>query len=643
MEYTGLETYILNEIYDKFVTDRKTVETKWQENLDAFNSVSTGTWKAEEGEGWRSNHFHGITKIKIVSAWSIITDLLLQGGRLPFTLKYSPWDKIMYEDMSEDEQEGVEDCIEDMRGRIHQQMDDCQAALQLMLLVFSGAMYGESVAKRYVHEVIRAGYNKVSMSPHGLEGYDRYEKYEDGIDSPAFGYTSIWNIFRDMSVDDLQAGIGIVERQFFSPYDLKKKENQPLYLKDAIAEVIAQANKRSDKPKGDSAALPPILRNLKATKSGILGLEFWGRAPTELAEDHEAQMKKKEDSSVSARSDHEFDGNETEIMAMLADGKIIRYARNEKGKRPYYRAVWEIKLDHAEGISVADNLKDVQLVLNGMLRAYEDNLKLTANVMGAIRRDQFGSWDGKFKPGMFLDVDEECDDVRKAMQQLVFQPVGDTILTGIPLMERRADEASQLPRIMQGEVAEKRSPDTAYEMSQLIAQAGKYIGGVIRNHDIGIIEPAVTDFYEYNMADPDYPGKKANLIAKATGFTSYQDRVERLQKLMQAINLGLSHEELAKEHKFREMLEEIYKALDVDPAQVLKSKEEKDEDAQREQSAMEAQKAQMAEMQQLQLEIQKAIEDLKLQRDMEMEKLKHEHKLEEKELEHDLDMEKEVQ
>jgi hypothetical protein len=132
-----------------------------------------------------------------------------------------------------------------------------------------------------------------------------------------------------------------------------------------------------------------------------------------------------------------------------------------------------------------------------------------------------------------------------------------------------------MPKIMQGATLDKRKPDTFSELNMLMQNAGKYIGGVIKNFDEGTLEPVCQDFYDYNMQDPDVKAGKGNFIAKATGFSSYQDRVIRLNKIMQALNIALSHEGMAQEVKLGEILKVVYESLDVDAMKVLKSEKDK--------------------------------------------------------------------
>lgn len=286
----------------------------------------------------------------------------------------------------------------------------------------------------------------------------------------------------------------------------------------------------------------------------------------------------------------ENDGDDIEVGVCMAEDEVIRLVKIRQGSRPHGRVVWEINLDDDHGIGVADNVESVQTVLNGMVRAFEDNKKLSANIIIALKKALITNWTGEFKPGELLEISEEAKSATEAISQIIIQDVGDSLLTGIALMERYADEGSQLPKILQGNVAEKRKPDTLGEISILQANAGKYLGSVIKNYDEGLIEPVVSRFYEYNMLDPDVQKGKGNYIAKPLGFSSFQNKIIRLQKILQAITLTLQSPVLAQEVRLKELQSEVYKALDIDPQQVFKTKEEKAADAQ---AMAQAQQSQM--------------------------------------------------
>jgi hypothetical protein len=564
----------------------------------------------------------------------------------------SPHDLMVYDDLQEQERDLVDKAIEDMTSIIHQQMEDCKADRQLMKCVMSGSIYGEYYGKRFVHEVMRRGYRSVQYGPEGYQDsrHQRFERWEEGKDQPGWEYKSVWSIFRDLETDDLNKGVGVIERQMISPYELKQKMRLPYFIPENIILACKEAPYPGTSTQGglDTESLPPGERTIDHRFKTIEYLEFFGRVPEQVVTQWEEQLKfasSLEDYQLDFPTEHDYEGDEVEIMGVMADNQVVRYARTSPGERPHYRGVWEIHLDHVDGVSVADNLVDIQKVLNGLVRSFEDNRRLAGDVILAVKKRYMAPWDEKIYPGVKLEIAEECDDARKAIQQIVIQDTSQGALEGIQYYERKGDEQSMLPRIMQGDVAEKKKPDTLGELQLLYESAGKYLGGVIKNFDEGLLEDLVADFYEYNMEDPDIERGKGNFIAKPLGFTSFQNKVTRVQALLAFLQLSMSNEQMASEVRVRHIMEEYAKNTDLEPAQVLKSDEEKEKDAEMQAKQAQEQKKEMLEMERtiekMKTDFQAFLEEIKSQAKMEQEDQKHEAKLDEEEQKHENKLEEE--
>ncbi len=571
---TGLAKYLL-ELYSEFQKNRAGKEQKWRKNLDAYRSISDGYWKKGEGEDWRSDTFVPMTKMKVLAGYSMVIDMILQGGEIPFTLIPSPYDMTVMEELPEEQRNQIQDSIEDATRNIKQQFQDCRADRAMMKHILSGAIFGETIAKIGVHEVKRRGWQEVQMAPAGIEQapHVRYERFEDAKVAPNWSYVSVWDFWYDVESEDLQTGTGCIQRELTSAYELRKLKGQEFYIDEAIERAILAAKAPGGSEHGggtDQGDLKPADREITHRRKPVRKLEFWVRVPKSVADEFEGGIAGKTDYGI----DIEADGNEVEIHAMMADEEVIRYTRNHPENRPYYRTKWEEILDHDEGYGVADNVAPLQKPLNGMVRAFEDNKKLSANVLMAVKEEMLAEKDGALTPGKRIKVSEEVDDVRKALQQVIIQDVGQTLIDGIALFERYMDESSHIPKIIQGMSAEKRKPDTLGEMQILYKSAGTYLAGVIRNYDEGLIEPIVNEFHDFNMEDPSVERGKGNFIARAIGFTSFQDKIVRGQSLMQLLALILQDEELRAQNKLREFMREIYRSRDIDPDQFLLTEEE---------------------------------------------------------------------
>ena len=611
----------VTETFKRWSENRAPLEAKWQKNHDGYTAVSTGVWKQGETEGWRSSTFLNLIKMKVISAWALIIDMVLQGGKLPFLFKPGPEEEQAMASMQDEERKSVEGGMHAMEKLIDQQMQDCNADRQTMRLVLLDAKYGEVFAKKYVHEVTRRGFVPVRF---GNE--TRFEYVKTARQSPAWETVTPWDIFRDLETDDPRTGAGFIHRQFLSPFELRQNTRKPLFIANAVEKVLSERTRQQQAEGDSSKTISPGMRELQKRSRSIQVLEFWGRAPRRLVEEFMQELESGAETALppgTALEDND-DGDDVECMVQVAGDEVIRFALTEQEDRPLYRIVWEIDPDGIGAIGIPDNLEQIQLAMNGAVRAFEDNKKLSSNlIMGRNPRlIEGGSSD--WYPGKDIECSESCDDINKALKALNIPDVGKTLIDMMGIYERYADMMSQVPQITQG-IRPDSTANTAYELSQLMENAGKYLGAVIKNLDEGLIEPIVMDFYVYNMEDPEVQEGKGNWIVQALGFTSFQNRFVRLQKFMQLLNLALSDRSgvIVGELKSRGILEEIGKAMDIEEYQLLKSDEEKQQERQ---AAMAEQERAM----QQQLQMADAMRGKQLEDAAAMKELEHEHAMERK-------------
>ena len=592
---SSLAEYCKTILLDNWQKQRSDVEIKWKKNEDAFNSIATGeTWKKEEGSDWRSNTFISITKIKVVTAYSMVIDMLLQGGQLPFSLVLSPWDEVVMEDLPQEQQRVLQDSIDDMQSLIHQQILECNGDRELMKCVMSAVKLGETYWKTYIHKVTRRGFGVRDLTPPREADpefdYRVFDKTENKVETMGFNYVSCWDIFRDMETDDMQKSRGYCERSWTSPYELRKlmtkynKESTAPYIDDAINKVVKEHG-GSTGTKTNKDTTTPRRRKTKDPYNSYQQWEFWCRVPRKIVKEFE---KNKGGKGLSSIPEIENDGDEVEVGVTMVEEEVIRLVKIREDSRPHGRVVWEINPDDNFGIGVGDNVAPVQKSLVGAVRAFEDNKTLSANVMLAIKKNYIQDWSGEFKPGEAIEISDDCDDARKAIQQLIIQDVGQSLLEVIALFERFGDDLSMIPRIQQGSVAPKQKPDTLGEINILQSNSGKYFGSGIKNFDEGMIEPIISRLYEYNMLDENVKKGRGNYNAKAQGFSSYNNKIIRLEKLLRALNLVMSAPAIERETSLKSLLTDVFKALDIDPDTAFKTDEEKQQYDQAMQAAQQA-------------------------------------------------------
>ena len=587
---TPLADEVLN-IFKVFSDNRHDDEAKWNRNYDAYKRINSRRWKNkdEEKEFWESDTNVGIARGKITSAYALAVDLMLRGGKFPFSLVPSPYSPEPAEDKDDT-------AAEEMENLIHEQLAATNADRVLMRNILAAAVYGQTWAKRKIHIVRREGHQRVA----GADGADLWEMYRIELAVPGTEYVSTWNIFPDYECDDLRESSGIFHRQHMSPYQLRNMKKQPLWLKKEIDAVIKDNKGEITSGSGeeDSDTVAPSVRDLPSRRRSIRVLEFWGRCSRRNVEKFEATLRRKDaDISALPGDEEEHAGDEVEVMVCIAGERIVRYARTEPDDRPFYRAYWEADLDSVGGTGVADNTEALDHIVNGAVQSFEDNKKLSGNVILALKERMLANPLKKLKPGTIVQLDETCADVRQAIQPVIIPDVGESLISLIQLAEKFNDDSSQIPKISQG--ISTRTPQTAFEISIQNEQAGKYMGSVVKNFDEGLIEPEITDIYKYNMADPDLHSGKGDYVVHAQGFAAFQNRVERMQALSQYLSIIMQNEKFARTAKFREINEQIARGLDLDAADLMISREEEEQiEAQEQQMQAEAMQQQQAGAQQ---------------------------------------------
>lgn len=580
---TGLAGFILQRL-ENWRQNRSTLQAKWERNRQAFLAIAEGQWKEKEAEDWRSDTFVRITHRKVMAAFALVLDNLLQGGRIPFDLVPASEPA-----MDSPEQTAmIEEAIDDMKGLIDEQFQECNADRSLMKAVMSMALYGRTWAKKTVQDITKtsyqqnqyAGISDLSRLPQGVVGFNR--AMEQRI-SPSWDYLPVWDIFWDMETEDLKAGAGIIHRRLVSPWWLRQKKGKPYFFDDKIQTVLSNATKSetaSSSAEKYTDSLAPVLREIKYRQNTIFYAEHWGRVPKTQVENFESDLKNStnlQELPTLVFNEQEESGDEIECLCCVANTEVVRFARTETRQRPFFTALWEDSLDEGTGNSVADNLEDVQFVLNGAVRAFEDNKKLSCNVVFTLLERAFVNPPKSVTPGMILLLKNLVEDVNKAFGTIQIPDQGESLLSLIELMEKYGDEDGMIPKISQG--MQEQTDQTAFETAQRIAQAGKYVGSAIRNVDEGLIEPIATDFFDYNMDDPSVSKGKGNFKVKATGYAGFQDRILRVQAIQRLLGILLSNPGLTSFGKYRPILEDIANASDVDPERYIKSVQELQEEA----------------------------------------------------------------
>jgi len=575
-EITSLAQYVVS-TYRDFVTNRKLLAEKWERNLDAYRRVSNGVWKASEGEAWRSDAFDAVTKQKIVAAVSICIDAYLAGGNIPFDLKPAAVE-LQALGLNEDDEipaeiQGMLDKrVDRMRRKIAEQFRTTKADQAMVNHFMAGAIYGQTFAKLAVEPFTKSAYRPIDGTLSPSMEHARYAKETVIEDGPAWNYVSVWDIFTDYEERDLKKCHAVIHRQILSPFQIVEAlRNAPGAYPENLKKALKDHTAKTSGGDGgdDTSDESPALRDVPNRKQTLRYIEYWGRVPRNCLDEFTKETGSPTWTMEQA-DDDEQEGQMVECLVGVVDDTVVRLAViGDATFRPFLTAMWEDNFDGQGGLGIADNTEDVQKMRNGIIRLFFDNKALSANVQFAVKRELLEKKLEKFRPGQLIDIAEECPDVRQALQQIIVQDVGETLISAIQFTDQWADDDSMVPRVQQG--GGSGGKETAFELSQRLEKSGKYLAKVMRAYDDGLVEPAAKWFYDWNMEDPRTQGKGSYEVF-ATGFTSFQDKIDKLTAMRELLQFASMLPE--GQVKLVEIFKELARMSDVDPDQFIVSEAE---------------------------------------------------------------------
>jgi len=590
---TQLATYV-KQVFDNFQTNRQEIEQKWDKNWENFKGVATDIWKSGEAKDWRSDTFIQVTKAKVMTAYAIVIDLILKGGEVPHELKLSNWQGQDIDTLPPEVKKELERRCEAVATRISGQLSAGKADRALSKNILSAAIFGETYAKITVRPYTEATWqmanpedltpDEVAALPEDAQVWKKIATHQKG---PSWNFVPVWDVFRDLEVEDPREGHAVIHRQFRSARWLRTRMKHPLFIPSAIRRVLARQKNVTittqggqQIPEADTSSMSPSQRYITNRINTNMILEYWGlvdRATVEAFEEmlaSEAKLEGPENvpvPEVPREVDYQA-GDEIECMVMVCDGEVIRFARTTPEDRPIFRAVWEESLHEGEAFGVADNVADLQLVINGGFRALEDNNKLSGNVILGVLENRVKNLKDRIEPGMMLKLKEGVRNINEVLSAFQIPNVGASMIPMIEMCLNLADNDSLIPRISMG-LSDQSRDATAYEISTQVASSTKYIGAVVRRFDEQLIEPIIGFYYDYAMQDTDFPDK-VPLMIEATGFQSYHDRLLVFDQLQRMLQIFMSNPIMAVNTRVRAIQEDIAKALGQKPDLVLRSEEE---------------------------------------------------------------------
>jgi hypothetical protein len=214
---------------------------------------------------------------------------------------------------------------------------------------------------------------------------------------------------------------------------------------------------------------------------------------------------------------------EYNVEAWLIGHYVIKAVLNYDplGRKPYYKASYEDVPGSWWGNSVADLIRDTQVVANAALRGIVNNMGIASGPQVTVNVERLAPGEDvtTLTPWRIWQV---TNDNTGAGQPPIgfYQPdsrIGE-LMTVFQAFTSLADEYSGLPKYITGEAGS--AGRTASGLSMLMGNAGKAIKQVVANIDIGVMTPMLERLYDHNMQYSDDPELKGDVQIVARGAES---------------------------------------------------------------------------------------------------------------------------
>ena len=584
---------ILKAKYTEYKDARDNIEDDWIEDLRAFmGQYDPDVLSKIQSKGDRSQVYVGLTRTKVLAAYSRITDLLFQPGQDFFSIEKTPISKqpVVERQLAEKaaleiqqaaEQvgtAGLEELVmarlQELTEEIEEETDRRVENMHQAILDQSKESNLEQKMKDAIMEQVIFGTGAMKAGTLKVEKDHMYMTNEEGVPElfieeypmPEMEAVSIFDLYPDphaTSVNDMR---DIFRRHIISRTEFNALKDYPGFNVDLINECIEM------NPEGnhDEAQHEIDRRNIANVNDSNTNtekfevLEFWGSLNGYDLQDAGIEFGNEDDLSM------EYDAN-----IWIVSGKVIKAQLNPLpgGVIPYFIFPYE-KNPHAFwGTGVPRMMRDSQATMNAATRIYLDNVALSSGPMVEVNTDIMASGEDPTELYPWRVFLREGGDGNQPMVRF-YQPQSNSpaLVSVIELFRRFADETTALPSYTHGQTQSSLNR-TATGISILMSNANIVLKSVIKNIDDFLTQPMIRSLYDWNMTWNQDKNVKSDMRIIAKGSTALIQKEVQSQRLLQFLSL-INNPIDAQMVDREKLLTDIAKSLDIDPDEVIKSQEE---------------------------------------------------------------------
>jgi len=588
--------------FQEFKDARKETENEWIKDLRQYNGQYDPEVLARLNEsGARSKVFVGLTRTKVVSAYSRIIDLLFQHGDPAFACEPTPvadldpiqavklreqatqeimmasqmmdpnmnQDLVMArigeleEEFKEIEQKAAAEAAEKMNTTILDQLIENNADMKLKESILESCIFGAGAVK--------AGTVKIDTS----QSYQKLQDPETGemafalsiIEkaTPEVESVSIFDLYPDPYCTNLADCDGLFRRHVLTRRQFRELADRPQF-DGSMIKYLLKTNRAGNHVEEDHEKTRRRIAGINdhSESNRFEVLEFWGTVDGYELKEHDIELPEEADLS-----------DDFNACVWMCAGKIIKVMLNPVSgyKSPYFIFPYERTPHQFWGTGVPRMMRDSQGTMNAATRIWLDNLAMSSAPMVEVNTDLLAAGEDPTDIHPWRVFLREGGDGSMPMVRW-YQPIANAngLNQIVEIFRRFADETTSLPSYTHGEQTQGLNK-TATGMSMLMGAANVALKSTIKNIDDFLMEPMIKALYHWNMEFNADESIKGDLKIVTRGSTALVQKEVQSQRLLQFLSLVSNPTDIGLVDR-NKLLRDIAQSMDIDPDEIVKSEEQ---------------------------------------------------------------------
>ena len=607
--------------FQEYKDARKETENEWLKDLRQYQGIYEPDVLARlnAASGSRSKVFVGLTRTKVMAAYSRIIDLLFQHGDIFFSVDPTPipqidplkamqmrqmaMDQIMQASgqdpmMNQDlvaarmqelegefvelEREVAKQAAESMTTDIEDQLIETNAEMKLKESMLEACIFGSGAVKSGTVRIDKKqSYSKMLDPQTGEQAYalSIVETVAPEVES-----VSIFDLYPDPYCTTLDDCDGLFRRHVLTRRQMRDLADLPQFdgeMVKYLLKIHRSGNHTEEDHETTRRRIAGIHENSESNRFVVM--EYWGTVDGYELEEHGIELD--EDADLS---------DDYSACVWLCDGKVLKVMLNPIAgyKMPYHIFPYERSPHQFWGTGVPRMMRDSQGTMNTATRIWLDNMALSSGPMVEVNTDLLAAGEDPtdIHPWRVF-LREGGDGSMPAVRW--YQPVANAngLNQIVEIFRRFADETTSLPSYTHGEQTSGLNK-TATGMSMLMGAANIALKSTIKNIDDFLIEPMIESLFHFNMEFGTNEKSKGDLRIVARGSTSLVQKEIQSQRLLQFLSIvGDNAGGVVKQN---DLLREIASSMDIDPNKIMKTEEQMALEQQQQQQLLQAQMQQAA-------------------------------------------------